>query len=194
MQFLVFRQWMQFSIRFHATNPTARTSFLPLLSRHKSRCHSQTHVTGISSALHVFFFFTQTFFLYCFLTLSSALYCIFSNILGLEQPWRPCYFSRTRWWCKYIADPNMHVGFSHNGVSSHPSRHTFRHECRWISGDSPWVDSLPRWWKYHSLVRRFFRNFAHDLPNGKSATVVSIIFLQAIRHVHRHGGAKTKRF
>ena len=38
------------------------------------------------------------------------------------------------------------------------------------------------------------RYIGHDLSNGKSATVAIMIFLQAIRHIHRHGGAKTKRF
>ena len=50
---------------------------------------------------------------------------------------------------------------------------------------------MPKLFRY---LRASYALIGHDLPNGKFATVVIIIFLQAIRHVHRHDDAKTKRF
>ena len=50
---------------------------------------------------------------------------------------------------------------------------------------------MPKLFRY---MRTSYALIGHDLPNGKFATVVIIICLQAIQHVHRHDDAKTEPF
>ena len=82
---------------------------------------------------------------------------------------------------------------SSNSVSSsssvvHLTEYVFHNA---VHRSRPASSLMPKLFRY---LRASYALIGHNLPNGTSATVAIIIFVEAIRHVQRHGGAKTKRF